>query len=382
MTAGGGARRRVVLIGAGHAHLHAIRHASEFARRGFELTLVAPDRFWYSGLATGMLGGTYRPAEDQVDVAGLVGRGGGRFVRDRAEGLDPVAKTIRLASGPSVPYDVASLDVGSVVPTRRIPGLHEHGIPVKPIRNLWRLRRALEIALTRTRHGRPLRLVVVGDGPSACEVAGNARRLADDRGGVLAVTVLARADRLLPGLSESASRGVAGNLAGRGVTIVDGSAVERVEPGVAIAAGGGRHPFDLLVAATGLVPPPMLRRTGLPADEEGALLVDEHLRSVADPHVFGGGDGIALPGRSLARIGVHAVREAPILTHNLLATLEGRPLSRFSPRRRSLLILNLGDGTGLATWGPLHWQGRAAHWLKDRIDRRFLRRSRTPARPD
>lgn len=45
----------------------------------------------------------------------------------------------------------------------------------------------------------------------------------------------------------------------------------------------------------------------------------------------------------------------------------------FKPQRRFLLILNLGGGTGLATWGRFHWNGRLAFRLKDRIDRAFLR---------
>ena len=40
---------------------------------------------------------------------------------------------------------------------------------------------------------------------------------------------------------------------------------------------------------------------------------------------------------------------------------------------RCLWIINLGDGTGLATRGSLWWHGRPAYWLKDWIDRRFLR---------
>jgi hypothetical protein len=46
-----------VLLGAGHAHLQALERAAAFAGRGHELVVVAPDRFWYAGLATGMLGG-------------------------------------------------------------------------------------------------------------------------------------------------------------------------------------------------------------------------------------------------------------------------------------------------------------------------------------
>ena len=50
--------KRAVLLGAGHAHLYTIKRAAEFTRRRHELTLVAPENFWDSGLATGMLGGT------------------------------------------------------------------------------------------------------------------------------------------------------------------------------------------------------------------------------------------------------------------------------------------------------------------------------------
>ena len=97
---------------------------------------------------------------------------------------------------------------------------------------------------------------------------------------------------------------------------------------------------------------------------------------MSDPSVFGGGDCIAIGDRALPRVGVYGVRQAPILAHNLLAALEGRPLRRFRPRRRFLLILNLGDGTGLAVRGGWVWHGRLALWLKDWIDRRYVAKYR------
>jgi NADH dehydrogenase FAD-containing subunit len=97
---------------------------------------------------------------------------------------------------------------------------------------------------------------------------------------------------------------------------------------------------------------------------------------LSDPNVFGGGDCIAFAPRPLPRIGVHAVRQAPVLLHNLAASLDGRPLRAYRPQRRALLVLNLGDATALATWGPFVWYGHAAFRLKDRIDRRWLAASR------
>jgi hypothetical protein len=60
--------RRAVLLGAGHAHLFTLKRAAAFVRRGFELVLVAPEAFWYSGLATGVLAGIYPPELDQTRV--------------------------------------------------------------------------------------------------------------------------------------------------------------------------------------------------------------------------------------------------------------------------------------------------------------------------
>jgi NADH dehydrogenase FAD-containing subunit len=119
----------------------------------------------------------------------------------------------------------------------------------------------------------------------------------------------------------------------------------------------------------------------LPVDASGALVTDAHLRSVGNPAVLGAGDGIAVQGHDLDKVGVYAIRQGPVLTANLLAALEGGPRETFRPQRRYLWIMNLGDGTGLAVHGDLWWHGRAAFFLKDLIDRRFLaaHRAATPA---
>ena len=76
-----------------------------------------------------------------------------------------------------------------------------------------------------------------------------------------------------------------------------------------------------------------LRNPGVPVGEGGELLVDSFLRSPAYPEIFGGGDCIALEGARLAKVGVYAVRQNPILFHNLMAALEGGSLRPFFPKR-------------------------------------------------
>ena len=61
---------RLVLVGAGHAHLHLLQHADTLRRAGYRITLVAPSRFWYSGMAARLLSGAPR-TECSLDIASL-----------------------------------------------------------------------------------------------------------------------------------------------------------------------------------------------------------------------------------------------------------------------------------------------------------------------
>jgi len=359
---------RAVLVGAGHAHLHLIREAKQFTERGHELVVVAPGPFWYSGLATGMLGGLYPPELDRIDVAQLAARAGARFVEDRMVGLDRVGRNVLLQRSRPLPYDALSLNIGSEAPA--IPGADgPRHYAVKPISRLLDLRRDLERAFTVSRAPR---ILVAGGGATGVELAANLAALAAGHAAAAEVTVLAAGDRFLRQLPPRAAALVRSKLERRGVRFRTGCRILRIEGDSAVMASGERLGFDFLLNATGLVPRPVLKALNLPLTGEGGLIIDERLRSPADPRIHAAGDCAALSGHMLPRIGVYAIRQAPVLLRNLLAALEGSEPCGFEPQSRYLWIMNLGDGTGLAARGSLWWHGRSAFWLKDRIDRRFL----------
>lgn len=362
---------RVVLVGAGHGHLHVARHADRFRRRGLELILVDPGAFWYSGLATGALGGGYEPAEDRLDPAPLVERGGGRFVRDRAVDVDPAARALLLASGRRIGWDALSFNVGSEVPLERVRGAARHARPVKPIPGLIALRRILE----RPR-SRPPRLLVVGGGATGCEVAANLEALCRRHAPHARIVLATRSERLLPRAPAGAARALAERLRRRGVRVLTAEEVVAVDAGAGWTAAGERLPADHVVAATGLRPPAEPPWGSLPAGPRGGLLVDATLQVPGHPGVFGVGDCVDFGPRPLPSLGVFAVRQGPVLLDNLLAAVSDGDRRPYRPQRRWLYILNLGDGTALAIRGGLWWLGRASMWLKDWLDRRFLERHR------
>jgi NADH dehydrogenase FAD-containing subunit len=350
--------------------LYVSKHADQLVRCGIDVTLVDPDRFWYSGLATGMLGGLYDAEQDQVDAGRLIESRGGRFVRDRLIALDRPRSTVHLESGLQISYDAVSINVGSEVAIAHVPGAETYAWPVKPTSNLWRLRQHLETRFLDRTH--PTRVIVAGGGASGCEVAANIDALARRHQAPVEIMVISRSQRLLSRHSGRVSRRATAELQRRRVMVSDACSIDEATPGRVICSDGRRPEFDVLVVATGLRAPEVVSRLGLPLGDKGGLLVRRSLQSVNDPTVLAVGDCADLRGHALERFGVFAVRQSPVLLHNLKAIIRGSALAEFRPQRRWLSILNLGEGQGLALWGPLSWKGRLALWLKDRIDRRFL----------
>lgn len=319
-----------------------------------------------------MLNGERAPAEDQVDVAALAARMGVRFVRGRLAGLDRPSGRALLEDGRALPFDAISLALGSeTVPLPGGAALPDRVFSAKPVAALWALRQALE---RRFDAGEAPHAVVVGAGITGAEIAASMTGLAARRGARLRVTLLAGEGPPLGALPGNVSASLLSALRRRDVEVLSGRATA-VHPGH-LETSGGPLPFDIVAVATGLRPPALLAALGLPLAEDGGLVVDEHLRSPLDGRIHGAGDCVTLRGHALPRAGVFAVRQAPVLLHNLLAAAEDGSPRRFRPQRRFLWIMNLGDGTGFASRGGLHLQGRLALRWKNWLDRRFLDRFR------
>ena len=360
----------IAFAGGGHAHLYSLLRTPQLTDEGYEVVLVNPSRYlYYSGMATGVISRTYTPEEDRVDVRHLVEGGGGRFVEGRVERVDPENRELILEDGRKVAYDVTSFCLGSEV--RGEPG-SEAVVPVKPVANAEGIRRRiLSLKGSYSSGGGGPRVLVVGGGAAGCEVAANALSVLEEVGGGRLI-LAERGGSLLDGAPVEARRKIQTNLESRGAEVWLNTTVSSYEDGRAVTAGGRQIRTDLAVSAVGIAPPEVFRRSGLLMGEDGGLWVDRHLQSPAAPGLFGGGDSVCFRGIGLPKLGVFAIRQGPVLFRNLRAALRGESLKPFTPQKRYLYVLNLGDGTGLGVYGSFVWRGRSALALKDYVDKKFM----------
>lgn len=349
----------------------------EFARRGHRVTLISlSPHHYYSGMGPGMLGGTYRPEQIRFPIRRIVEAGGARYVDGTAERIDPGRRIVRLVSGEEVGYDVASVNTGSYVPLDSFGPVGDWVYPVKPIEALLEAQRHL----LRLMQEKEPRILVIGGGPAGVEIAGNIWRLVRVKGGTSRITVVER-ETLLSTFPERARRFSLESLTSRGIEVVENAPVARLWKDYAQLKDGRTIPCDIAFLAHGIRPSDIFRASGIRTDTDGALPVNRFLQSVDHPELFGGGDCIGFQERSLDRVGVYAVRQNPILHHNLMAALEERDFIPFEPQSRYVLIFNMGDGRGIFWRGEWVEMGRPWFWLKDSIDRRFMRKFRVIPSP-
>ena len=362
--------KNIVLAGGGHAHMTVMANSNVYHEQGHRVTLISPaDYHYYSGMGPGMLSGIYKPQEIRFNIKKMIEDRHGRFIADRVVRIDPESRQLTLASGEIIPYDVVSFNVGSGVPDEVSQKDNENIFPVKPILNLLKAREKI----MKWPNGRDVRILVVGGGPAGVEVAGNIQRLTSEKKLKTEITIAA-GTQLLRKFPEKVRMIVEKSFQRRGIIIVEGAHVKNVTAGEAVLGNGESIQFDFAFLALGVKPPSLFHDSGIPTDNDGGMLVNQYLQSIAHPEIFGGGDCIGFQGQPLEKVGVYAVRENPVLYHNLMAHAEGNPLTSFDPGGRYLLIFNLGDGTGIFWRGELVWNGRLPFFLKDYIDNRFMKR--------
>ncbi len=369
----------IVLVGLGHTHLILAKSIAQIHKAGARLILIDPSGFWYSGLATGVLSGMYPAALDHIDISDSFIRQGGRVIRAALTALDRSAKTITLDNGQMISYDLVSFNIGSRVPLETIPGAEQHATPIKPISNLPQLRCRLVEAFSRTQAdtSAQIKITVIGAGISGCEIAANLCALAQKHKAAVQIILVTKADRILPRQPLAASSKLARYLVGRGVKILTNRTVTRIESAEIHTDSYPPIASDFTLVAAGLRAPKITQSLDLPLADDGSILVSEFLHSPADPAVFAAGDCAAFAPRPLKKVGVYAVRQAPVLKQNLIAAVRDKPLKKFKPQSKTLLILNLGNGSGLALWGPFAILSRLMMKAKDVIDRRFLKKFST-----
>ncbi len=364
--------RDVVLIGGGHTHALVLRRWAMNPIAGARLTLINPGATApYSGMLPGYIAGHYGRMDLEIDLVRLARFAGARLVLARATGIDRVAKRVSIAGQADISYDIAAVDVGITTELPAIAGFGKHALGAKP---LDRYAAEWEVFLAQITAGkRQPEIVVIGGGVAGVELAlammhhMKTLQIADAK-----VTIIEVAQTPLGGIGAGARHALLRHMHRLGVDMMTGVQVSRITADAVHLDDGTMLAKGLCIASATARPHDWLRDTGL-TNDRGFIDVGETLQTIADPSIYATGDCADLTHAPRPKAGVFAVREAPVLYHNLRADLLGHKRKPFKPQKSYLKLISTGGKGAIADKAGLRLDGGWLWQWKDHIDRKFMR---------
>jgi selenide,water dikinase len=365
----------LVLIGGGHSHLFVLKHFAMNPQPGLRITLVTRDLHTpYSGMLPGLVAGHYDYDEAHIDLLPLARFVGARVIHAEVTAINAERKQITIAGRPPLDYDLLSINTGSRPTSPLAENPENDQFAVKPVDCFIDSWHRLEQRLVEA--DKDLQLAVIGGGAGGVELALSLQYRAAQltlRQTTLKLLIVTDRDRLLPSHNKRVQQMFADILKQRSIPVFYQHRVTGFRDG--LLQGDFEKPVsaDVAIWVTHASPADWLSDSGLALDNNGFIAVNPCLQSVSHDDVFAAGDVAAVAAYPRPKSGVFAVRQGIPLARNLILRYQGLDPRPFRPQAQFLSLISTGNRFAIASRGSWAFQGKWCWWLKDRIDRKFMR---------
>lgn len=368
--------KKLILIGGGHSHALLAKLWAEKPLPNVEVTLVSPQiKTPYSGMLPGLVAGHYQFDETHINLEALCAKTHIRFILGTVTQIDLQQKIIYIDQQEPIHADLISINTGTT-PDLSIPGSEQHTIPVKPITGFYSEWQKIQPHLTLdSKTQSNLHIGIVGGGAAGVEL-------------VLAMNhywqtqpikikpflhILHPGKNLPEDYSKRTQRIIEKILQQKNIEVHNNFWVDRVTKNH-VHSGTDRNVFlDHIFWCSQATAPKWPRKIGLDVNSKNFIAVDQYLRSTSHPWIFSAGDIADFTPNPHPKAGVYAVRQGPILFHNLQQTLLGGKLKIFHPQKTFLSLLACGDKTAVGGKYGMTVSGAWVWRWKNYLDKQFMR---------
>jgi NADH dehydrogenase len=367
-------RPRVVIVGAGFGGLEA---AKRLSGQPVEVTVVdRRNHHLFQPLLYQVATAALSPADIAAPIRSILARADNvRVLLDSVCGVVPLANSVRLSSGRSLPYDWLILATGARHSYFGRDDWAVHAPGIKSIEDATAVRRRVLLALERAETERNLKarnalltFVVIGGGPTGVEMAGAIAELArqsvsrDFRSitpHCSRVILLEAGPRLLPAFPPDLSQRTRRALERLGVEVRLSEAVTEIGSHH-VRVNGETVLTHTIVWAAGVQASPAAEWLGARSDRVGRALVDRDLFVLGHTNIFAIGDTASCAdglGGTLPGVAPVAKQQGRYVADRIL----GRTMKPFRYRDFGNLA-TIGRRRAVANFGRIRLSGFPA-WL-------------------
>lgn len=375
----------VIIVGAGFGGVYAAKHLVPYVKKGrLDVTIINKTNYFL-----------FTPLLHEVATGGLSGRSvtepirhifagtGVMFHQGTVELLNPKERTV-VVDGKNISYDIAVIATGALTNFYGIPGAQEHSLVLKNLSDAIEIREriidAVEDASCTEDEGerkKNLSFVVVGGGATGVEMVAEMAEFLDtlyDRYFKGASTIQKKdisihlvnttAD-LLAMLDPKLRAKTAEHLKKLGVLLHMNMSVTEVTK-ESVKFGDGTSIDTHFVFWAGGITPSMPKFTSFePTLVGGKLSTDTFLRLKGESSLFVVGDTALVEtkeGKGYPALAQIASRQGALVAHNIVASLEHKPLKEFSYKLKGTLV-SLGQWYAVGQIFGLKLSGKLMWWI-------------------
>ena len=297
------------------------------------------------------------PLRNVVEPLGM------QFFQAEVEEVDFEAREVK-TDRETFPYDYLVLAPGSRTAFFDTPGVVEHAIDFKGLREALRIRNRIIDCVEEAEWRRGdyedglLTFVFVGGGPTGVEGAayshdlifevlkGSYPNVDFDRATVILVN---SGDRILKDLDVPLANAATARFDAQNIELVNNARVTEIHEDHVVLSTGREIKARTTVWATGVEPGPLVKNLDVPKDNRGRIVVNEFLRVEDRPGVYAVGDCVTIDydGPPVPALAQSAEQEGAKAGHNLAVDIAGGSQEKFVYESLGTLV-DLGSTSSLA----------------------------------
>ncbi|WP_461204840.1 NAD(P)/FAD-dependent oxidoreductase [Clostridium sp. DL1XJH146] len=362
--------KEILLIGGGHVHVHVIKELKEYIKKGYNITLISDGRFqYYSGMAASYLENIYELEEIVFDLQEICRGYSVKFIQKEVEKIDSINKKVWLNDGTFENYSILSINMGSTIAFKDMANKYENVVTVKPLSNLSSIKAAIEKLHSEEK------IVILGGGAAGVEIACALRVNLNQLHKNIDITIVDGNNSILKGFNDKAKKIATKRILELGIKTELNSRVKDIQKNNIVLDNGQTVQYNLLIIASGAKASNVFMNSDFSCDKKGYPWIESTLQTKTDNHIFAVGDCASFQEYThVKKIGVYAIKEAPILEENIKRILGSKTLVEYLPQNKYLLIVSLGDKKALLIYDKVSFYGRIPWAIKNYIDKSFMKK--------
>lgn len=352
-------KKKFILIGAGHSHLKFLKNLDTNFLNSFEITLIETNsKIVYSGMAPGYILGNYELDDIHVDIDKICTRCNINFLNYNIENIDFENKKI-FFQDKFINYNYLSINSGSIIDLKMIPGAQSYGLPVKPLSNFLK---QIDII----KNSKDKQVSFIGAGFAGLELLFALSSVNSSH----TYNLFTNKKNILPQLPNKISSIIKEEIKYRKINIFFDKDIKEQYIN-SIYDGELSYDSDYTIYSTGPSASNFLKKLKLRKDSQGFISVNEYFET-SSKDCFALGDCIS-PFKPNPKSGVFAVRHGEYFAKNINKILSRKGARPFIPQKKFMLILQLSKYSALLYRGDLIYKGLIPHLLKKLIDTNYIK---------